>query len=221
MRLLVASAALADVGAACDAGLVDGVYTTPAILAAADSGADPMTRLDDLCRLSHRPVYAMVGAATTSDIVRDARDLARLSDQIVVQIPFVEDAVGAIRRLSTEGVRVAATLVFSAAQALLAAKAGASAVSVQLDALEAQGQDGLATLADIHDLFDRYAVPCDLMAVPLETPARLLACARAGADVGVVTPAALRAMLLHPLTDRGMDQFLSDLSRRGRPGAGS
>ena len=221
MKLLVASADLSDVGAACDTGLADGVYTTPAILAAADPGGDPVSRLDDLCRLSHRPVYAMVGAATTTDIVRDARDLAKLSDQIVVQIPFVEDAVSAIRRLSTEGVRVAATLVFNAAQALLAAKAGASAVSVQLDALEAQGQDGLATLADLHALFDRYAVPCDVIAVSVDTPARLLACGRAGADVLVVTPAALRSMLLHPLTDRGMDQFLSELSRRGRAGAGS
>ncbi|MBI2796090.1 MAG: fructose-6-phosphate aldolase [Gemmatimonadetes bacterium] len=219
MKLLVASASLADIGAACEAGLADGVYTTPALLHGADASADPFSQLDEICRLANRPVYAMVSAATTNDIVRDARDLARLSDVIVVRIPFVEDAVPAIRRLSAEGIRVAATLVFSPAQALLAAKAGASAVSVQLDSLEAQGQDGPAALADIHRLFEDFQVPCDILAVPVGSPARLLACAKAGADLCTVTPADLRAMLLHPLTDRGMDQFLSDLSRLRGGGA--
>ena len=220
MKLLIASAGLADIGAACEAALVDGVYTTPAMLHASDAMADPYTQLDEICRLANRPVYAMVSAATTNDIVRDARDLAKLSDFIVVRIPFVEDAVPAIRRLSAEGIRVAATLVFSPAQALLAAKAGASTVSVQLDSLESQGQDGTAVVADIHGLFEGYQVPCDILAVPVSSPARLLACAKAGADLCAVTAADLRAMLLHPLTDRGMDQFLSDLSRR-RGGAAS
>ena len=219
MKLLIASALLADIGAACDAGLADGVYTTPGLLHVADPDADAHTQLDEICRLANRPVYAMVSAATTGDIVRDARDLAKLSDFIVVRIPFIEDAVPAIRRLSAEGIRVAATLVFNPAQALLAAKAGASAISVQLDSLEAQGQDGAAVVADVHRLFDRYQVPCDILAVPVTTPARLLACANAGADLCTVTPPDLRSMLLHPLTDRGMDQFLSDISRLRGGGA--
>lgn len=219
MKLLVATADLADIGAACDAGLADGVYTTPALLHDANAAGDPHSQLDEICRLANRPVYAMVSSATTGDIVRDARDLAKLSDFIVVRIPFVEDAVPAIRRLSAEGIRVAATLVFSPAQALLAAKAGAATVSVQLDSLEAQGQDGTAVVADVHFLFDRYQVPCDILAVPVTTPARLLACARAGADLCTVSPQDLRSMLLHPLTDRGMDQFLSDVSRLRGGGA--
>ena len=219
MKLLLASAAQSDIGAACEAALVDGVYTTPAMLHATNPSADPYTQLDEICRLANRPVYAMVSAATTNDIIRDARDLAKLSDVLVVRIPFVEDAVPAIRRLSAEGIRVAATLVFNPAQALLAAKAGASAVSVQLDSLEGQGQDGTAVVADIHALFDAYQIPCDILAVPVTSAARLLGCARAGADLCAVAPADLRAMLLHPLTDRGMDQFLSDLSRRRSGGS--
>ncbi len=220
MKLLVASADLAEIAALCDAGLADGVYTTPGLLAAAGPGGDPFTRLDELCRLANRPVYAMVGAATTSDLIRDGRDLARLSDHIVVRIPFVEDAVPAIRRLSAEGVRVCATFVFNAAQALLAAKAGAKAVSLQIDALEAHGEDGAAVLGGIHALFARYQIPCDVVAVPVTTPARLLALASAGADVGAVSAPDLRAMLLHPLTDRGMDQHLSEIARQ-RSGGGA
>lgn len=219
MKLLVASADLAELSALCDAGLADGVYTTPSLLHAADPGGDPFTRLDEICRLANRPVYAMVGAATTGDIIRDGRDLARLSDHLVVRVPFVEDAVSAIGRLSAEGVRVCATFVFNAAQALLAAKAGAKAVSVQVDALEAHGEDGSAVVTGIHELFARHHVPCDVLAVPVTSPARLLALSRAGADVVAMTAPDLRAMLLHPLTDRGMDQHLSELSRQRAGGA--
>jgi transaldolase len=214
MKLLVASADLGEIASLCDAGLADGVYTTPALLHEAEPTGDAFTRLDEICRLANRPVYAMAGAATTGDIVRAGRDLARLSDHLVVRIPFVEDAVPAIRRLSAEGVRVCATFVFNAAQALLAAKAGARAVSVQADALEAHGEDGAAVVAGIHELFARHQVGCDVLAVPCTTPARLLAFSRAGADVVAMTGADLRAMLLHPLTDRGMDQHLSELARQ-------
>ena len=219
MKLLVASADLTDISALCDAGIVDGVYTTPGLLHAADPSGDPYARLDEICRVANRPVYAMVGAATTGDIIRDGRDLARLSDQIVVRVPFVEDAVPAIRRLSAEGVRVAATLVFNAAQALLAAKAGATTVSVQVDALEAHGEDGALVVERIHALFARHQVACDVLAVPVTTPARLSAMSRAGADVIAATAQELRAMLLHPLTDRGMDQHLSELTRQRSGGA--
>ena len=218
MKLLVATADFTDIATLCEAGLADGVYTTPTLLHAADAAGDPFARLDEICRLANRPVYAMVGAATTNDIIRDGRDLARLSDLMVVRVPFVEDAVPAIRRLSAEGVRVAASFVFNAAQALLAAKAGATAVSVQVDALEAHGEDGAAVVGKIHALFERHQVACDVLAVPATTPARLLALSRARADLVAMSAADLRAMLLHPLTDRGMDQHLSELSRQ-RPGA--
>ena len=219
MKLLVASADLSEVSALCDAGLADGVYITPTLLHEADPAGDPFSRLDGLCRLVNRPVYATVGSATTADIIRDGRDLARLSDHLVVRIPFVEDAVPAIRRLSAEGVRVCAALVFSAAQALLAAKAGAQTVSVQVDALEAQGEDGVAAVGAIHEVFARHQVPCDVLVVAAMSAARLLAFSRAGADLAAVTAPALRAMLLHPLTDRGMDQHLSEVARHRGGGA--
>jgi transaldolase len=158
----------------------------------------------------------MVGAVNGSDVYRDARELAKLSDSIIVQIPFVEDAIEAIRRLSSEGVRVTATLVFNAAQAVLAAKAGAGTVCVHIDQIDAQGQDGVETIAGIHRVFQMHGVECDVLAAMPRNAAQFTSCALAGADAIAVSPEALRALLLHPLTDRGIDQFLTDLSRTHR-----
>jgi transaldolase len=134
-----------------------------------------------------------------------------------VQVPLVDDAVGAVRRLAAEGVRVSATLVFSAPQALLASKAGATSVVVPLHQLEELGQPAAAAVRDVRDLFDRGEVECDLVAAHPTTGAAFTEAAVAGADAIVVDVRALRALLVHPLTDRGVDAFLRELATRPRP----
>lgn len=214
MRIFLATAQLDDIRWAADNGLADGVATTPAMLAAAAGESDAREHLAELCRASGMPVCVTVGAVNGADIYRDGKELARIADNVIVQIPLIEDSVAAMRRLSAEGVRVGAMLVFNAAQALLAAKAGAAMVTTPVDQLDAHGLDGIGIVGDIHALFSTNGAECDVMAAQVTNATQFAGCALAGADAVSVSPAVLRALLLHPLTDRGVDQFLNDLAKR-------
>lgn len=215
MKIILASADLDDIRWAADAGLLDAVLTTPAMLGDAD-GPSERELLADICRAAGTPVYVSVHAIDPADIYRDGRELARLSDAIVVQVPLVEDAIVAIRRLCGDGVHVAATLVFTAAQAILAAKAGAQSVVTPIDHLDAVGQSGVQVVRDLRAVFDASATECDVIAVRPATASQFTDCALAGADGVAVRADVLRNLLLHPLTDRGLDQFLRDLSQQHR-----
>ena len=216
MRIFLATARLEDIRWAVEHGLADGVATSPAMLAdAAGAAGDARELLAEICRSSATmPICVSVGALNGADVYRDGRELARLADHVIVQVPMIEDSVGAMRQLRAEGVRVGAMLVFNAAQALLAAKAGATMVSIPVDQLDAHGLDGVGVVRDVHAVFRADGTECDLRATGVRDAARFAACATAGADGVSVTPEVLRALLLHPLTDRGVDQFLNELSRR-------
>ena len=216
MRIFIATAKLDDIRWAHAHGLIDGVLTTPSLLSSQVHPAGANDLLADICRVAAFPVAITVGAVNANDIYRDARELSKLSDSVIVQIPFVEDAIEAMSRLQSDGIRVAATLVFNAAQAILAAKAGAGTVCVHVDQIDAQGQDGVDTIAEIHQVFQLHDVECDVLAALPRNAAQFTGCALAGADAIAVSSDVLRALLLHPLTDRGIDQFLTDLSRTHR-----
>jgi transaldolase len=216
MRIFIATAKLDDIRWAHAHGLIDGVLTTPSLLSSQVHPAGANDLLADICRVAAFPVAITVGAVNANDIYRDARELSKLSDSVIVQIPFVEDAIEAMSRLQSDGIRVAATLVFNAAQAILAAKAGAGTVCVHVDQIDAQGQDGVDTIAEIHQVFQLHGVECDVLAALPRNAAQFTGCALAGADAIAVSSDVLRALLLHPLTDRGIDQFLTDLSRTHR-----
>jgi transaldolase len=216
MRIFIATAKLDVIRWAHAHGLIDGVLTTPSLLTAEVHPAGATELLADICQVATFPVAVTAGAVNAGDIYRDARELSKLSDSVIVQIPFVEDAIEAMRRLSAEGVRVAATLVFNAAQAVLAAKAGAGTVCVHVDQIDSQGQDGVETIAEIRQVFRMHGIECDVLAALPRNAAQFTGCALAGADAIAVSSDVLRALLLHPLTDRGIDQFLTDLSRTHR-----
>jgi transaldolase len=217
MKIYLASATLDDIRWAVSHGLVDGVITTPALIGAVTGTPDDHELLAEICRATALPVAASVASVHGADIYRDGRELAKISDQIVVQVPLVEDAITAMCRLSSEGVRVTATLVFNAAQALLAAKAGASTVSTSIDQLDALGQDSSSVVRQLRAVFDAGRVECEVTASLPQSSAQVAICATAGADSVAVTATTLRSLLLHPLTDRGLDQFLNDLSRHQKP----
>lgn len=219
MKIFVSTASVADVQWAIDGGLAEGVLTTPGSLRDIAGDGEERALLAEICRATTGPVCATVGAVTAADIYRDARELAKISDQILVQIPLLEEAVGTMRRLRADGVRVVATLVFTAAQAVLAAKAGAFMVSVALDQLDAFGQDGTEVVRSVSMLFAAHGMECDVLAALPQHAVQFARCAAAGADVVAVAPEVLKALLLHPLTDRGLDQFLRDLSVHHRPRA--
>jgi len=212
MKILLATADVGEIGWAAANGLLDGVITTPALLREADR--DERELLADICHAVDEPVYATVHAVDGEDAYRDGKELAHISDQIVVQIPLIEDTIGAIRRLAAEGVRVASLLVFNAAQALLAAKAGAGSVVTPVDHLDDVGHSGIEIVRELRAVFDASGTDCDIIALRPGTAMQFAECALAGADAVAVTPHVLRHLLVHPLTDRGLDQFLHELSKQ-------
>jgi transaldolase len=217
MQVFLATASLPDIRWASDAALIDGIVATPTVIASELPNAEARDIVAEIARATTLPICASVPAVSATDIYKGARDLAKIAEHLIVAVPFIEDAVPAIRKLANDGVRVAATLVYSAAQGILAAKAGAVMVTVAIDALESVGQDGRAVLAELRAAFDHHGTECDVVAAGPSSAASFSACAAAGADIAVVTPAVLRALLQHPLTDRGLDRFLRDISRRPKP----
>jgi transaldolase len=217
MRILLASASLDDIRWAAEHGLAEGIVTTPTLLAAERPGADARELLAEICRAVAMPVHASVASVDPNDMYRDGRELAKVADSVVVEVPLVDDAVVAIRRLSGEGVRVASTLAFNAAQALLAAKAGSVAVTIPVDQLDGLGQHSLTVVDEARRLFDRASAECDLVAAYPSGAADFTGCGLAGADAVTLGIDAVRALLVHPLTDRGVDRFLKELATRPKP----
>ncbi len=212
MRLLLESANVDDVRRVVPRGMIDGVITDPSLLASGGDD-DHYARLSEICAATSGPVIAPVVAVDADAVYREGRTLAKLADSIVVSVPMIEEALVGMRRLVADGITVHVTLVFSAVQAFVAAKAGASYVSACVGALEDTGQDGLSLVDDIRTMFDRGGSECELVAASLRSSVQVQEAARAGADAAAVRPDVLRQMLLHPLTDRGVDQYLNDWSR--------
>lgn len=211
MKILLASADLDDIAWASRSGFLDGVMTTPALFR--EQERDEREQLSEICRIVDAPIYVTVHAIDGEDVYQDGRDLARLSDQIVVQVPLVEDAVESMRRLANDGIRVASLFVFTAAQGLLAAKAGSCSVVTSIDQLDQLGRDGIETVRELRTAFDASGTECDVIALYPRTAVHFAECASAGASAVAIGASALRQLLIHPLTDRGIDQFLSDIAR--------
>lgn len=217
MRLYLASVAPKEIQWATDAGLLDGIVATPAVLAAELPHADPREILAELADLGPRPIFASVPSLEANEIHRQGKALAKIAEHLVIAIPFVDDALPALRRLSADGVRCAATFVHSAAQGILAAHVGAAYVVVPVDALEAVGHPAEEVVHGLRAAFDRSSVECDIVVAGSSSATRFAELAAAGADAAVLPPTALRSFLQHPLTDRGIDRFLGDISRRAKP----
>lgn len=216
MKLYLATPDPRELATAASRGLVDGVWLSPAMLIAAAAGRTPDEVIGELARAAGRPVFTPLASVHDEDLLLEGRDRARIAEGIVVQVPCIEDALRAMHRLPLDGVRVAATLVVTPLQALVAARIGASAVCVDVELLEQHGVAADGLLRDIRTVLDRHALACDLVALHPRQSQQLASCAAAGVDAVVLEPAALREALAHPLTDRGLDRLLGALSRRPR-----
>ena len=217
MRLYLASVALDDVRWAFAAGLIDGIVATPAVIASQLPNADPRELVQELAAAVPLPIIASVRAVNRDELYKGARELTRLAEQVIVAVPLVEDALPAIKRLSAEGVHVAATLVHNAAQAVLAAKAGATMVTIAVDAAAHVGEDPTLAIRESRVIFDRFGLECDIIAAGPSSSRAFTDALTAGADGAVVATDVLKALLQHPLTDRGFDRFLGEISRRPKP----
>jgi transaldolase len=213
MKFFLDTANLADIRWASQAGLIDGVTTNPTLLARDAGDLDPNDVLKEICSLVGGPVSAEVVAVDGEGMYEEGRKLARIDENIVVKIPMLEDGMLAVRRLRAEGIRVNVTLCFSSVQCLVAAKAGASYVSPFLGRLDDVGHDGMDVVREARQMFDNYAIETEVLAASIRHPRHVAEAALLGADVATMPTATLKRLLLHPLTDRGLDQFLNDWSK--------
>lgn len=219
MNIFVESVSLEEIRRAAASGFADGVVVSDAIYAGSSS-AEGRELIEAVAQEFAIPICVEVAAVSADDLYREARELAKISDHLIVQLPFVEDAIAPMHRLSLEGVDICANFVFNAAQAVLAAKAGASMVRISLHDLDAQGQTSTDTVTEIRMLLEASACECDIMVASPTTSTQFTECIAAGAQIVSIRPDVLQSLVLHPLTDRGVDRFLSGLSRRHSPVAG-
>ena len=208
MKLFVDTGSLKDITTLADLGVIDGVTTNPSLMAK-ESG-EPRQIVKEICRIVQGPVSAEVVATDTEGMLREGRDLATIDDHVVVKVPFTKDGVRACRTLAAEGIKVNVTLIFSATQALLAAKVGASYVSPFVGRLDDIATDGMRLIEEIVEIFDNYEFATEVLVASVRHPIHIIQAARMGADVCTCPPAVIEAMFRHPLTDIGLEKFLKD-----------
>jgi len=213
MNIFVESVSVEEIRRAVNAGLADGVVVTDSAYAGSAS-VEGRELIEAVAHEFAIPICVDVRAISGDEMYREAKELARISDHLVIQLPLVEDAVEPMHRLSLEGVDICANFVFNGAQAVLAAKAGASMVRVSLQDLDAQGQTSADAVSEIRSLLEASACECDVMVASPTTTTQFAECIAAGAQIVSIRPQVLHSLLLHPLTDRGVDRFLSGLARR-------
>src|SRR3989441_810283 len=213
MKFFLDTASLKDISWASQAGLIDGVTTNPSLLAKQAADLDPKDVLKEICSLVDGPVSAEVVALDTDGMVREGSELAKIADNIVVKIPMTEAGMVAVRRLAADGIKTNVTLCFSSVQCLLAAKAGATYVSPFIGRIDDVGQEGMDVIREARVIFDNYQIATEILAASIRHPRHVVDAAMIGADVATLPPDVLKKLLLHPLTDRGLDQFLADWNK--------
>jgi transaldolase len=195
-------------------GLIDGVTTNPSLIA--KSGRDFKEVVKEICGLVEGPVSAEVTALDAEGMVSEGRHLAELAKNIAVKVPLTWDGLKACRTLTQGGAMVNVTLCFNANQALLAARAGATFVSPFIGRLDDMGIDGMEVIEEIREIYDNYDFTTAILAASIRTVNHVKLSALAGADVATVPPATLKSLVKHPLTDKGVDQFLADWKKTGQ-----
>ncbi len=214
MKLFLDTAVLDDIAALAATGLVDGVTTNPSLIA--KSGADISETIAAICAMVSGPVSAEVTATDAAGMLKEGRYLAGIADNVAVKLPLTPDGLLVCKQLSDAGVMVNVTLCFSAAQALLAAKAGARFISPFIGRLDDLGRDGMGLIEDIVTLYSNYNFPTEVLVASVRSVQHVVDAALIGADVATVPPSIIHKMYQHPMTDSGLAAFLSDWSGSGQ-----
>jgi transaldolase len=208
MKIFLDTANLEEIRQGVEWGIVDGVTTNPTLIA--KEGADFEKRIKEICELVQGPVSAEVISLNWEGMVEEARKLAAIDEHVVIKIPMTPDGIKAVKILSAEGIRTNVTLVFSANQALLAAKAGATYVSPFVGRIDDNGNDGLKLLEEIMQIFVNYGFETEVIAASIRHPMHVVEAALIGVDIATVPFDVLKKMFMHPLTDVGIKRFLQD-----------
>jgi len=215
MKFFVDTADIEDIKALAATGMVDGVTTNPSLIA--KSGQDFKQLIGDICAIIGGPVSAEVAATDTAGMLAEAEVLSAIAENVCIKVPLTWDGLAATKALSAKGVKTNVTLCFSANQALLAAKAGASYISPFVGRLDDIGSSGMDLIADICQIYDNYPdLETEVLVASVRSPEHIRQSALLGADVATLPPAVLRSLISHPLTDKGLDAFLSDWAKSGQ-----
>ncbi len=213
MRFFLDTASLSDIRWAVRTGLIDGVTTNPSLMSKEAGDIDPQDVLREICSLVDGPVSAEVVAVDPAGMYSEGKELASIADNVMVKIPMIEDGLPVVRKLASEGINVNVTLCFSSLQCMLAAKAGAAYVSPFIGRVDDVGQEGMQIISEARTIFDNYGMETGILAASIRHPRHVAEAALIGADAATMPTEVLRKMLRHPLTDRGLDKFLSDWSK--------
>jgi transaldolase len=212
MKFFIDTANLDEIRQGVDMGMVDGVTTNPSLVAREDKPFIEI--LKEICAVVDGPVSAEVVSLECDGMLKEARELAKISDNIVVKIPMIVEGMKAVKQLSAENIDTNVTLVFSTAQALLAAKAGATYVSPFVGRLDDVSQSGMDLISDIMTIYRNYGYRSEVIVASVRSPMHVMEAAMIGADIATIPFKVIAQLAKHPLTDIGMEQFLADWEKR-------
>ena len=208
MKLFIDSGNIKDIEVLASIGIIDGVTTNPSLLA--KEPGDYRQNLKKICGIVKGPVSGEVVSTEYAGMIREGHDIANIDPHMIVKVPLTRDGIHACKSLSSEGIRVNVTLVFSAAQALLAAKAGATFVSPFVGRLDDIGTNGMELIREIVDIYDNYQFATEVLVASCRHPIHIVEAARMGADICTCPPAVIDQLFNHPLTSIGLEKFLKD-----------
>lgn len=214
MQLFLDSTDVAVIKDLAATGLVDGVTTNPSLIA--KSGRNMLEVIAEICDLVEGPVSAEVAATEVDGMLAEGRKLASVAENVTVKLPLTREGLMATQALSGEGIKTNVTLCFSAAQAMLAAKSGATFISPFIGRLDDHGADGASLIHDIRTIYDNYGFDTEILAASVRTAAHVTQAAIAGADCATIPPATFLELFKHPLTEKGLQQFLADWAKTGQ-----
>ena len=214
MKFFVDTADIKEIRELNDMGLVDGVTTNPSLILKSGGRIDEVTR--QICDIVSGPVSAEVTATDYDGMMAEAKVLAKIADNVTIKVPLTLDGLKACKAIRSEGRMVNVTLCFSANQALLAAKAGASFISPFVGRIDDTGSDGMELISEIRQIYDNYDYPTEILTASVRTVNHVKQAALIGADVITAPPATLRALVHHPLTDKGLAAFVADWKKTGQ-----
>lgn len=215
MKFFIDTADIREIRELAATGMVDGVTTNPSLIH--KSGRNFIEAIGEICKIVEGPVSAEVAATDGERMLAEGRRLAGIAKNVAVKVPLTWEGLKVCRTLSDEGTMVNVTLCFSANQALLAAKAGATFISPFIGRLDDVGEDGAALIREIRQIYDNYpALETEILAASIRHSRHVTECAAAGADVATIPPGVLRQLINHPLTDKGLEKFVADWTKTGQ-----
>jgi len=209
MKFFIDTADLEEIQEANDLGVLDGVTTNPS-LCAKIGVRDFEGHISKICDMVEGDVSAEVVSTSYDDIIAEGRDIAKIADNVVVKVPLIKEGIKAIKTFSEEGIKTNCTLCFSPTQALIAAKAGATYISPFMGRLDDISSDGMLLIRDIIEIYLNYGFATEVLAASIRHPMHVVECAKAGADVATMPLSVINGLLKHPLTDSGLERFLTD-----------